>query len=813
MQAQARAVVIGGGCVGAGILYGLARRGWSDVALLERTRLTAGSTWHAAGLIPSYARSLNIGRMIAKTIEIYEGLEAETGQHVGWHKCGQLRIANTAERLDEYKSYMSVAAVQGIRAELVTPAEARALWPLLEGNTTMRAALYHPDDGHIAPADVTQAMARGARDLGARIYQDTEVLGFARLPGGDWQIRTTQGDITCEHVICATGNYARQTGALLGLDIPAIPIVHQYWITDAVPEIVARKRQGLPEMPILRDEGFEGYLREEGDGLMFGPYEKTAQLKLFAEDGVPAWFGADLLDEDFDAVAWNWEAAMGLVPALGRAGIKANVRGPFQMTADELPLMGPAWGLENVWLAEGVPGGILWGGAIGYYLSERIVEGANSLDTSELDPRRFGSHANKEWTRRKVREAWGTHAELKFPGQEMPAARPQKTAPSYDLLTARGAVWGVLNGWEVPNWFAPEGVPAQDRPSWRWTPRGHHVGAEVAAVRGAVGLVEMTAMTKFEVTGPGAAAWLDRVLANRLPAVGRANLAHHLTATGGVRAEYVVARLGEQAFYLISTPRAERWNFDDLSRLLPADGSVALANVTEARGCFTVVGPRAREVLQPLTEVDLSNAAFPPFALCTGTVGLAGDVRMLRVNYEGELGWELYHPLPYQRALLEAILAAGAPQGLRLVGYHALESLRLEKSYRAMYRDMNPELTAWESGLDRFVRLDKGDFIGRDALVRQRAAGVARRLAMIAVETQDASTLAHEAVHHAGRLVGRITSGSYSYTLGHDLAFALLPLPLGRPGTELTVPVLGEMRPARVVAEVPYDPEGLRGRM
>lgn len=812
MQTHARAVVIGGGCVGAAILYGLTKRGWTDVALLERTQLTAGSTWHAAGLIPSYMRSINIGRMIAKTIEIYEGLEAETGQHVGWHKCGQLRIANTQDRLDEYKSYMSVAAVQGIRAELVTPQEARELWPLLE-NKEMRAALYHPDDGHIAPADVTQAMARGARDRGAKIYLNTEVRGFERMPGGEWKILTNQGEITCEHIISATGNYARQTGAMLGLEIPAIPIVHQYWITNAVPEVVERKRQGLPEMPILRDEGYEGYLREEGDGLMFGPYEKTERLKLFAENGVPEWFGADLLEEDFDAVAWNWERALDLVPALGRVGIKANVRGPFQMTADELPLVGPAWGLENVWLAEGVAGGILWGGAIGYYLSERIVEGANSLDTSEIDPRRFGDHANKEWTRQKVRECWGTHAELHYPYQDMPAARPQKTAPSYDILTKRGAVWGVLNGWEMPNWFAPEGVEAKDQYSWRWTQKGHYVGEEVRAVRTAVGLVEMTPMTKFEVSGPGAEAWLDGILANRLPKIGRVNLSHHLTKNGGVQAEYTISRLQDGTFYLISTPRAERWNFDDLSKLLPKDGSVQLSNVTNERGCFTIVGPKAREVLQGLTEIDLSNEAFPWFGVKSGTVGLATDVRLLRINYEGELGWELYHPLCYQRHLLEALLAAGEPHGLRLIGLHALESLRLEKSYRAMYRDMNPELSAWESNLDRLIRLDKGDFIGKAALVRQQQEGVRQRSVTIAIDTDGASSLIHEGVHHEGTLVGRITSGSYAYTLGHDVAFALLPVELGKPGTELEVPILGEMRKARVIAESPYDPEALRCRM
>ncbi len=483
MQSHARAVVIGGGCVGAAILYGLAKRGWTDVALVERTQLTAGSTWHAAGLIPSYARSFNIGRMIARTISIYEGLEAETGQSVGWHKCGQLRIANTRDRMDEFQSYISVAEAQGVRARIVSPAEARELWPLLENNKIMLGALYHPDDGHIASADVTQAMAKGARDLGAKILLNTEALGFEALPSGEWKVKSAKGDIICEHIVSATGNYARQTGAMLGLDIPAIPIVHQYWVTEAVPEIVERKSRGLPEMPILRDEAFAGYLREEGNGLMFGPYERTEHLELFAVDGVPPSFGADLLPEDFDAVAENWQAATDHVPALARAGIKSNVRGPFQMTADELPLAGPAWGLRNVWLAEGVPGGILWGGALGYYLSEWIVEGGVSVDMSEIDPRRFGRYANKAWTREKVRETWGTHADLHFPAEDMHAARPAKTAPAYDCLSRLGAVWGVMNGWEIANWYAPAGVEAKDDYSHRRTRHAQYVAEEVRAVR------------------------------------------------------------------------------------------------------------------------------------------------------------------------------------------------------------------------------------------------------------------------------------------------------------------------------------------
>jgi dimethylglycine dehydrogenase len=813
MQTHARAVVVGGGCVGASILYGLTRRGWKDVVLLERTQLTAGSTWHAAGLIPSYTRSHNIGRMVAKSIEIYEGLERETGQAVGWHKCGQLRVANTPERMDEFLSYISIAEAQGMAAKILSPAEIRDLWPLLEGNKTMLGGLYHPDDGHIAPADVTHALAKGARDGGAKIYLNTEVTGFEAQPGGEWKVKTKQGDIACEHVIIATGNYARQTAAMVGLDLPAIPIVHQYWVTEPIPEIRERRAKGLPEMPILRDEAFAGYIREEGEGLMFGPYERTKNLKLFAVDGVPSSFGADLLPEDFDAVEENWAAATAHVPVFQRTGIRRNVRGPFQMTADELPLAGPAWGLQNFWMAEGVPGGILWGGTLGYYLSEWIVEGGTSIDMSELDPRRFGDYANKAWTRIKVQEVWGTHADVRVPGQDLAGGRPAKTAPSYDRLTGLGAVWGVMNGWEMPNWFAPAGVDAKDDFTYRKPNYFEHVAAEVRAVRDDVGLVEMTPMTKFEVSGSGAAVWLDRILANRLPALGRIGLCHHLTVRGTVQSEYTVTRLGEDFFYLVSTPRGERHNWDVLSRLLPSDGTVHLRNVTVERGCFTIAGPKAREILQPLTETNLSNEAFPWLTARSATVGLATDVRLLRVNYEGELGWELYHPLCYQRHLLEELLRTGSGAGLRLVGLRALESLRLDKSYRAMYRDMNSEHTALESGLDRFVRLDKGDFAGRHALVEQRANGLARRLVTLKVETRAGNVIMNESVYRDGTLVGRVASGGYSYHFGHDLALAFIRTELCAPGTELEVAVLGERRSATVIPDSPYDASNVRCRM
>ena len=808
-----RVVVVGGGCVGASILYGLTRRGWTDVALLERTQLTAGSTWHAAGLIPTYTRSHNIGRMLSKSIEIYEGLERETGQAVGWHKCGHLRVAHTPERMDEFVSYMSLAEAQGVSAQIVTPAEVRELWPLLEHGNGILGGLYHPDDGHIASADLTQALAKGARDLGAKIYLDTHVTAFERLPGGDWKVTTNRGTFVCEHVVTATGNYARQTAAMVGLDLPAIPIVHQYWVTQSVPWIRERRAQGLPEMPILRDETFAGYIREEGEGLLFGPYERPENLKLFAVDGVPDSFGADLLPEDFDAVEENWAAAADLIPALQHAGIRSNVRGPFQMTPDELPLAGPAWGgMPNFWLAEGVPGGILWGGALGYYLSEWIVEGGTSVDMSELDPRRFGDYATKSWTRAKVQETWGTHPDIRYPGQDLPAGRPAKTAPSYDRLSDLGAVWGVQNGWEMPKWFAPEGVEAKDDFSYRRTKHFKYVEAEVQAVRSGVGLIEMTPMTKFEVSGPAAATWLDSILANRLPPVGRIALSHHLTNRGTVMSEYTVSRLAEDLFYLVSTPRAERYNFDILTRLLPTDRSVTLRNVTQERGCVAVVGPASRDLLQEVTESDLSSAAFPWLAVRTATVGLAPDVRLLRVSYAGELGWELYHPVAYQRHLLE-ILLRGKSASLRLVGLEALESLRLDKSYRAMYRDMNKDYTALESGLQRFIDLEKGDFAGHDALTRQEAEGVPRRLVTISVEPGEGNLFLDEGVYYDGQLVGRVASGGYSYHLGYDLALAYIRHDVSALGTKLEVPILGEWRKAAIIPDSPYDPSNQRCKM
>lgn len=807
MRTHARAVVVGGGCVGAGILYGLARRGWKDVLLLERTRLTAGSTWHAAGLIPSYARSHSVAKLINRSIRIYAGLEAETGQNIGWHPCGQLRTASSRERMDEFRSYMDVAAAQGANAHLLTPGEVRALWPHLE-NPRILGGLYHPDDGHVAPADVTMALVAGARAGGARVHQDTEVTGFARLPSGEWEVITTRGSVVAEHVILATGNYARQTGAMLGLDIPAIPIVHQYWTTTALPEIVERKAAGRPELPILRDEEFLGYIREEGDGLMFGPYERPEHLKLFAEDGVPEWFGADLLEEDFAAVEPQWEAAIASVPMLGRAGIRSNVRGPFQMTADEMPLCGPAWGLENIWLAEGVPGGILWGGALGDALADWITTGATPLDMRELDPRRFGAHCTKEWTRQSVIETWGTHADLRFPEAQPAAGRMQKTTPGHDLLDAAGAAWGVENGWEIAMWFAPPGGPRVPARSFRHGPEHALIGAEAAAVRTAAGLADQSPMAKFEVTGPGAAAWLDRVLASILPEDGMSVASVLLNAHGGVRALFRVTRFG--ALYYLTTPACEqRRAFDELRRELPPSG-VWLEDVTGEYGVLTLAGPRAPEVMARVTEVPCGPGRLMPGHGVIASCGLVPEVRIIADGDLGELAYELHHPAGYHRSLLARLLDLGPGDRPRLVGSRALAALRREKARVSMGPELSPSRSALESGVEALVDFSKPAFIGREALLRQRGQGQRQQVVPLRVLTGDASLRGDETLWCDGRPVGRVTSGGWSWQVGHDLALALVPAGPDACEGALSVTVLGESCPALILTGPAYDPHDLR---
>jgi dimethylglycine dehydrogenase len=813
MKTHARVVVIGGGAVGVSTLYHLAHKGWPDVVLIERAELTAGSTWHAAGLLPLFNMSYTVGQLHKYSVDLYKRLPAETGQDVSFHVTGNMRLATRRDRMDEYQKYCGTANTIGVPFEVIGPKRVKELWPLIElGGTDDTAAiigaLYHPHDGHIAPADLTMAFRKGARAKGAEIHEQTEVTAVTRTASGEWKLTTTKGEITCDHVVCATGNYARQTGKLFGLHVPAIPVEHQYIVYEESPELKAYRQAGGRELAVMREPDQSYYLREERMGWILGPYEAGAPAR-FA-DGVPSWFGKSLFDGDLERLIPHIEGAQRRVPALANCGIKDIVNGPISYTPDGSALIGPAWGLPNVWLNEGHSFGITAAGGAGWQLAEWIVEGEPGIDMLALDPRRFGQYASKRYVVTKNEETYRNVFTVHYPDEERPEARPLKTSPVYDRLKHLGAVFGQRYGWERANWFAPEGVEAKDEWSFRRTNWFEHVGNECRRLRERVGVIDLTPFTKHLVRGPGAEAWLDGLVANKVPVkIGRMALSHALTKRGGIRSEFTITKLGEDFFYLVSAGAAERYDSDFLHKQLPTNGSVQLANVTTSRGCFVIAGPHSRDVLAKLTDTKLDNEFFPWLTGQIAEVGLAPDVYLLRVNFVGSLGWELHFPIEYARHLFVTIFTAGAEHGIGMAGMRAMESLRMEKSYRMWGSDLTRENTPFEASLDRFVRLKKGDFTGREALEKQLAAGVPNRFVTIEVHgVTDADPLGNEPLFdEKGTMIGRATSGCYGHVLGKSLAIGYVKPHFAAVGTRLQIEVLGERKAATVLVDSPYDPE------
>jgi dimethylglycine dehydrogenase len=818
VKSHARVVVIGGGVVGVSTLYHLTKKGWSDVVLLERSELTAGSTWHAAGLLPLFNMSYTVGQLHKYSVDLYKRLPAETGQDVSFHVTGNLRLATSRERMDEYYKYCGTANTIGVPFEIITPEQVAKLWPLIElgnGRDTPKivGALHHPDDGHIAPADLTMALRKGARQGGAEIYEQTEVTGVTRTPSGEWQVHTNKGDIVAEHIVCATGNYARQTGRMFGLNIPAIPVEHQYIVFDESPQLKAYRAAGGAELAVLRESDKSYYLREERLGWILGPYEHGAPAR-FA-DGVPEWFGKSLFEGDLDRLVPHVEAAVRRVPALDGCGIKDVVNGPISYTPDGSPLVGPAWGLPNVWLNEGHSFGITAAGGSGWQLAEWIVEQEPGIDMLAVDPRRFGPYTSKRYVVKKNEETYHEVFTIHFPDEERPAGRPAKTSPMYDKIDRLGAVWGQRYGWERANWFAPPGVERKDRWSFRRTNYFPHVGNECRLMREQVGIIDLTPFTKHLVGGPGAEAWLDSLVANKVPVkTGRIALSHALTARGGIRSEFTLTKLPDGSFYVVSAGAAERYDADYLQKRLPADGSVTLRNITTSRGCFVLAGPRSRDVLAKLTDAPLDNASFPWLSSQVLEVGLAVDVYTLRVNFVGSLGWELHFPIEYAHHLFDALFAAGKEYGIGMVGMRAMESLRLEKSYRMWGSDMTRDYTPFETGLDRFVRLNKGEFIGRAALLKQQQAGVPNHFVTLTVHgVTDADPAGNEPLFDTkGTMIGRATAGGYGHTVGQSIAIGYVKPAFSALGTELQIEILGKRHKATVVRESPYDPENAQLR-
>ena len=837
MKTQARVVVIGGGVVGVSTLYHLAKKGWSDVVLVERKELTSGSTWHAAGLLPLFNLSYSVGQIHKYSVKLYGELEAETGQHVGFSKVSNIRIARTKDRWDEFMYYAGIAETIGVKVNKLTPKQLKELWPLCEIDGVL-GAIQHPDDGYIQPADLTQALAKGARSRGAEIYRNTTVTAIEQFPSGEWLVKTDKGDITCEHVVSCSGNFARKTGAMVGLDIPVIPVEHQYIVTEPSPLIKERQAKGLPEMGVLREADSSWYLREENGGFVLGIYEKGAPCCYV--DGPSAQSEYELFQGELDRLEPYIETCITRVPAFGELGIKKIYNGAIAYTPDGSPIIGPAWDRKNFWLNEGHSFGVTAAGGAGWQLAEWIVDGEPTIDMMGVDPRRFGPYATKGYLKEKNEEAYANVFTMHYPEEERAAARPLKRTPCYDRMKDLGAVFGSVYGWERPGWFAPKGYSLSekdlDRPnvllnhnhaaptedgrivekwSFRRSNAFRFVGEECRNVMENVALQDMSAFAKMEVSGPGAREWLDSILANRIPKkMGRIALCHLLTKLGGVRAEFTVYEWAPGRFYLVSAGAYERHDHDTLYKLLPKDGSVKLNPITTRLGVLVLAGPNARKVLQKLTTTDLSNEAFPWLSGQAISVGPT-SCHALRVNFVGELGFEFHHPIEQQVALFDLLMEAGKEFGIRPYGIKAMSSLSIEKSYRLVPRELSIEYSAYESGLDRFVHPNKGQFLGRDALVAGREKGLNWNFVTMEVHgvtDADSDTRGSEPIYSKGKLVGRATNGGFGWRVNKSLALGMVRPEFATLDTELEIKILDKTFKAGVIAESPYDADNLKLR-
>ncbi len=811
MKSRARVAVIGGGVVGVSALYHLAKKGWGDdVVLLEKAELTSGSTWHAAGLLPLFNMSYSVGQLHKYSVNLYQELEEETGQPVGFAQVGNLRLAMNQDRMDEYHQYAATARTIGVKVEFLTPDEIKKLWPMCDIGGLV-GAIYHPEDGYIQPADLTQALAKGARARGATIYRNTPVLAIERTSGGDWLLQTPKGDIACEHVISASGNYARQTGAMVGLDIPVIPVEHQYIVTEPHPELQQRRADGHPEMAVLRESDGSWYLREENGGFILGIYERGAPACYV--DGPDPQAEYELFQEDIERLAPYVEAAMARVPAFAEVGMKQVYNGAIAYTPDGNPIIGPAWDVDNFWLSEGHSFGITAAGGGGWQLAEWIVEGEPTVDMLGVEPRRFGDYATQQYLVEKNEEAYENVFVIHYPDEERAAGRPLRTAPCYGRLRDMGAVFGQKFGWERANWFASEGMAQEDDWSFRRSKWFDAIGREIRNVNEHAGLLDMTAFAKCRISGPGAAAFLDYLVANRIPKkIGQIGLCHALNGNGGVHSEFTILREKDDSYYLVSAGAWQRLDHDYIRRYLPTDGSVQFVNLTGAIGVLVLAGPKSRQILHKVSCSDFSNEAFRWLTAQDILVGKA-PVNAMRVNYVGELGWELHHPIEYQNHIFDVLFAAGEEFGLQPFGIRAMDSMRYEKSYRMVGTELSIEYSAYESGMGRFVHTDKGDFLGREALLAWQKEGFKNQLVTLEVQdVGDADALGNNALTVDGELVGRATGGHFGFRIGKSLALGMVRPDLAQPGSEVSIEILGKHYTAVVIEDSPYDPKNERLR-
>lgn len=803
MKSHYRAVVIGGGVVGASVLYHLAKFGWTDIVLIEREVLTAGSSWHAAGGFHALNSDPNIAALQAYTIDLLSEIEKESGQDIGMHMTGGIAIASAPERWEWLKAAYRTFQTIGIEdARLIGVDEIAELCPILNTDGII-GGLYADREGHIDPSGTVHAYAKAARRRGADVIEHNRVLELKFRSDGQWDVVTEKGTITAEHVVNAGGLWAKQVGRMAGIDLPVSPMEHHYLVTEALPEIKALSK----ELPMIADlEGFT-YMRQEQKGMLLGIYE--VNHKHWNMDGAPWDYGFDLIQEDKDRIADELALGFSRYPCLETAGIKRWVNGAFTFSPDGNPLVGPVRSLRNYWVACGVMAGFLQGGGVGKSLAEWMIHGEPEADVYGMDIARYGDFAsNREYIRQTTGQFYSRRFVMSYPNEQLPAGRPLKTAGAYGAMTEAGARWGNSWGMEVPLYFAAKDF--EEPPTLRRSAAFDIVGEECRKVRDGVGLLDITAFSRYEVSGPGAERWLDRLVASALPKPGRAKLAPMLGENGKLKGDLTVFNWGDGTWWIMGSYYLRQWHMRWFERHLPKDATVR--DISDDVVGFSLAGPQARTLLQRITHQDVSHAAFPFLACRTLDVGLI-RAKVGRLSVVGELGYEISCRSNEHATLRHALLAAAQDLGVVEYGFAAVNALRLEKSFGIWSREFTQGYTAAETGMDRWIAFDKGDFIGRAAALREKEAGGPRRtLVTLEIDAKDADAGGFEPVWREGRRVGFTTSGGYGHTLGKSLAMALVDQEFSEAGTTLSTHIVGDECTARVIPPSPYDPDGRKMR-
>ena len=809
MKTTAQVVVIGGGVVGCSVLYHLTKKGWKDVMLLERDQLTSGSTWHAAGGFHTLNGDPNVAMLQSYTVNLYKELEEISGQSCGMHKSPGIMLADTPERMEFLKMTMARGRYLGMETEIISVKEAKEYFPFIEEQYFL-GALLDPNEGHLDPSGTTYAYAKAARIGGATIEVQTKVESLEQKPDGTWRVITNKGVVECEHVVNAGGLWAREVGRMVGIELPVLAMEHMYLVTDDIPEVVEFNKRTGKEIGHVIDFGAESYLRQEGKGMVLGVYEQAGVP--WSTRTTPWSFGQELLQPDLERIAPSLEIAFKHFPTLENAGIKRVINGPFTFAPDGNPLVGPVQGRTNFWSACGVMAGFSQGGGVGLALANWMVDGDPGFDIWGMDVARYGDWATRTYTNAKVRENYSRRFRIRFPNEELPAGRPLQTTPLYDKFLAEGAVMGDSWGMETPLWFAPKGVKAEDIVSFHRSNDFEPIKAEVKNVRNGVGVTEIANFAKYEITGTGAEAFLLKVMTNTMPKTGRLMLTPMLNDNGKLVGDFTIAKAADNRYMMWGSSQAQVYHMRWFEQHLPKDGSVKITPYGMKMVGLSIAGPKSREVLQRLTDEDVSGEALKFMDYREMEIATV-NAKVNRVTYTGDLGYEIWVAPEYQRRLYESIMAAGADLGIKPFGMRALLCMRLEKNFGTWYREFRPIYGAFEAGLERFVKLDKPDFIGKAAALKEKTEGPKKTRIFMVVDALDCDVMGDEPIWVDGKVVGWVTSGGYGHFVDQSLAQGYIPTELVKSDMALEIEILGERRPARLQMDPPFDPEAKRMRM